>query len=244
MLQQNDAPPGKKPFRKRFRFLLISLLLLLCVGPFLEENRRISFLIDIFFASILLSAVYAVSERKRNALFHTLLALPMLISLAARYFAKNPVLTLVGNFSGTLFIAVTLVFILAFILKQHEVTREVLYAAIVVYLLMGVMWSFIYAILYRADPMAFSLPDGPVKEGRFLFIYYSFVTLTTVGYGDMTPLTSRACALSVLEAIVGQTYLVVVVAWLVGMYTSQSLEKRTQSPESRKHGKKRSATQG
>ena len=80
----------------------------------------------------------------------------------------------------------------------------------------------VYTLLYRINPSTFKLPGG---QGDFLiFEYYSFVTLTTLGYGDITPLTKVAKAFSVLEAVVGQLYLVVVVAWFVGTLVARRSE--------------------
>ena len=89
----------------------------------------------------------------------------------------------------------------------------------VVYLLAAQLWALVYTFLDLIDPASFNLPQG--QSDFLLFEYYSFVTLTTLGYGDITPLTKVAKAFSVLEAVVGQLYLVVVVAWFVGMYVSR-----------------------
>ena len=96
------------------------------------------------------------------------------------------------------------------------------YAAMLVYFLLAQLWAMVYTILDRIDPASFNLLQG---QGDFLlFEYYSFVTLTTLGFGDITPLTKVAKAFSVLEAVVGQLYLVVVVAWFVGMLVARRTE--------------------
>ncbi len=110
-------------------------------------------------------------------------------------------------------------------MKQTDVTLDVIYAALVIYLLMGMMWAYVYAILGHFEPGSFKFPDSGIK-GDMRYIYFSFVTLTTLGYGDITPLTSKAASMTLMEAVIGQLYLVVQVAWLVGMYTSRSFEKR------------------
>ena len=65
------------------------------------------------------------------------------------------------------------------------------------------------------------MPEGNLISSRLIFIYYSFVTITTLGYGDISPLTGKAGGLSIIEAISGQIYLVVLVSWLVGMHVSK-----------------------
>ena len=85
--------------------------------------------------------------------------------------------------------------------------------------LVAQLWALVYTFLYLIEPASFHLPQGQVDF--LIFEYYSFVTLTTLGYGDITPLTKVAKAFSVVEAVVGQLYLVVVVAWFVGMHVSR-----------------------
>jgi hypothetical protein len=108
-----------------------------------------------------------------------------------------------------------------FIYQSKTVTTEVLFAAIAVYLLLAVMWEFIYSLLALLQPGAFNVPEGLVEGHEQIFLYFSLVTITTLGYGDITPITEMATSLSVLESIIGQMYLVVVIAWLVGMHISR-----------------------
>ena len=153
------------------------------------------------------------------------LAIPLLASLWSAYFIKIPYFQLTGHICGVLCMAFMVIIILSYIIKVKNVTADIIFGAIVVYLLMALMWGFMYSVVEDLHPGSFIIPEGPIKEGRFLLIYFSFVTLATLGYGDITPLTALACSLSILEAIIGQIYLVVVVAWLVGIFVSQSLVK-------------------
>jgi hypothetical protein len=107
------------------------------------------------------------------------------------------------------------------LLTTGEVNREIIFAALLLYLLAGLMWAFVYTFLELVDPASFNIDLGHSKSPLFIFQYYSLVTITTLGYGDITPVTEVAKALSVLEAVVGQLYLVVAVAWLVGMHVSR-----------------------
>ena len=91
--------------------------------------------------------------------------------------------------------------------------------------MMALMWTFLYRSVEMLQPGSFSIPDTAFKSHKLVFVYYSFVTITTLGFGDITPTTSLASSLSILEAVVGQLFLVVGVAWLVGIHVSQTLEK-------------------
>jgi len=209
----------------RFLFLLISILLMFVLSPLFGNMMEIRILIDIFFTAILISGVIVVGTKKHQTIIAILLALPMFSSIWSAYLLHIPHLRLVGKIFGVFFVAYTIVIILSFIIREREVTRDVIYASIVVYLLIGLMWAFIYSSIEILQPGSFKIVEGHINEGGLLFLYYSFVTLTTLGYGDMTPLTEVASSFSLLEAVIGQIYLTVLIAMLVGVYISQTLAK-------------------
>jgi len=121
---------------------------------------------------------------------------------------------------GALFYGYTVLNILHIVVKSEEVTRETIFAAVVAYLLIALMWAYLYMILEIVIPGSFSVPERSIRAETMQFEYFSFVTITTLGYGDIIPLTNKASALALLEALIGQIYLVVLVAWLVGMHVS------------------------
>jgi hypothetical protein len=96
---------------------------------------------------------------------------------------------------------------------------------------MALMWTFIFVVVETLHPGSFNLPEDLNIAATRQFVYYSFVTLTTLGYGDITPITSMARSLCILEAVIGQLYLVVQVAWLVGVHVSQSVLKRSRQED-------------
>ena len=122
---------------------------------------------------------------------------------------------------GALFFGYAVINILRIVVQSEEVTKETIYAAIVAYMLMALMWAFLYMILELLEPGSFSFSEGAFRAETMRFKYFSFVTITTLGYGDITPLTNKASSLALLEALVGQVYLVALVAWLVGMHVSR-----------------------
>ena len=123
---------------------------------------------------------------------------------------------LVGR--GATFLSYTLIVLLSFLLKSKRVTPDVIYAALIGYLLMGLMWAGIYSLIDTITPGSFDVLHGWSENPRLVYLYFSYVTLTTLGYGDITPLTALAYSFSILEAIIGQIYLTVLVARLVGMH--------------------------
>ncbi len=214
-------------FERRFIILFISLLTMILVTPLVQGFVGIHIVWNIFISAILLSGVHAISGRRRNVYIASLLALPMLVSIWSEYFVENKYVVTVGTLCGVVFFAYMIVNILLFIYKQDEVTRDLIVGAAVVYLLMAIMWTFIYRVVEMANPGSFTISATDIHE-RLRFTYFSLVTITTLGYGDIVPTTGLASSLATLEAVVGQLYLVTTVAWLVGVRVSQSRERKSQ----------------
>jgi hypothetical protein len=209
----------------RFSLLLISIILAFALSPFLESFIRIKMLTDIVLSAILISAIHAISEKKSTLLMGLVLVLPCIVLKWSNYLLESP---LFGNWAevfGAFFTAYILISIWAFISRQQEVTSEVIMAAICGYFLIGFMWGFIYFFLNSARPGSFQMASSSAGE-QSSFIYFSFVTMTTVGYGDTTPLSNAARSLSILEAVMGQLYLAVTIARLLGAYVSRKSEKQ------------------
>jgi Ca2+/Na+ antiporter len=220
-------PFNKVCFKERFLGLLIFIIAMLIVGPLFEEFVKIRILMDILWSAIFVSAIYAVSQKKHHILIGVMLALPMLASVWAKYFVQYKALIAVGSLCGAAFFLFAIIQMLIFIYSHKEVTRDLIIGAAVVYLFMALMWTFIFVAVETLHPGSFNIPEGQNIEASRQFVYYSFVTLTTLGYGDITPATSMARSLCILEAVIGQLYLVVQVAWLVGVHVSQSILKKT-----------------
>jgi hypothetical protein len=165
--------------------------------------------------------VYIIRGKKSHIILGVFPAIVMLVSVWSQYVYPNKGILAIGMIAGVLLTGLVIANFLAIMLQSEEVTREVIYAALLSYLLAALMWAFLYTFLMLVDPTSFNIdlsqPEGYLSE----FQYYSFVTITTLGYGDITPVTGVAKSFSVLEAVVGQLYLVVVIAWLVGNYVRQ-----------------------
>jgi voltage-gated potassium channel len=213
-------------FKDRFLFLLISILCLLIFTPLLQGFFGIHILMNTFITAILIFGTYAASRKTYITITAASLALPMVVSIWISHFVDTHFLVFVGECFGIAFIAFLVVVILSFIFSEHEVTLNVIYASIVVYLLVAIMWAFIYSVLESINPGSFATGEGQIEVGRRLYIYYSFVTITTLGYGDMTPITDLANTFSFLEAVTGQLYIAILIARLVGTHIAQSMSKK------------------
>ena len=119
--------------------------------------------------------------------------------------------------------------ILRDIFKKSVISGDDVVGAFCGYMLVALVWANLYTLTYLLGPAAFSVnPDiawrlGEWHQRRSLFDYLSFTTLTSLGYGDITPIGSPAYTLTWLEVMVGQFYMAVVVAQLVGLKLAQAL---------------------
>jgi hypothetical protein len=230
-MQMNDQtclPFTRWCFKRRFLALLFLILAMLIIAPLAEEFVRLRMLMDIFWSAIFIAIIYAVSHKKHHILIALLLALPMLGSIWSKYFVELSAVVVVGALCGAAFFIFAIIQILIFIYSQKEVTGDLIVGAAIVYLLMALAWAFIFGAVESLHPGSFSIPEIQDISNSRHFLYYSFVTITTLGYGDITPVTSLARSLCILEAVTGQLYLVVQVAWLVGMHVSQSIIKKSE----------------
>jgi hypothetical protein len=205
----------------RFLVLLILILLMLVLAPFLDQFVQTRIMMDVFLTAIFIFIISTIRLKRSQVIIASVLALPLLIATWSTYFVEIKTVSLLTRIFGVLFFAYAAINILRIIAKSEKVTRETIFAAIVAYLLMALMWAFLYMILERVSPGSFSFPDKGLWGETMQFEYLSFVTITTLGYGDITPVTDQASALVLIEAFVGQIYLVVLVAWLVGMHVSR-----------------------
>jgi hypothetical protein len=221
--------PLNRLFRSEQRFLILLCLImgLLLLVPILQRFVAMRIFLDIFLTAIFISMVCTVGSKKGHVIAALVLAIMMVTLLWMSHFYSSKGIAAICMITGVLFIGVVITSILGFMFKSAVVNSEMIYAAILLYLLAALMWAFAYTFLELIDPASFNI-DLERPEGYVLvFQYYSFVTITTLGYGDITPVTEVAKAFSVLEAVVGQLYLVVAVAWLVGMQVSQQSQRQS-----------------
>ncbi len=224
--------PFKTPIFKipmgRFLFLLISLMLWFIISPFLQGLLSLSILMDLFVTLILLSGVFAVIQSRGVFIFSLSFAIFTALVRWSRHFLNISSLEIVNPVLSILFMGFLVGIILFYLFTEKEITSDVIMGAICGYFLIGLLWNNVYVLIEVLEPNSFQLSHGPGAEGQN-FIYYSFVTLTTLGYGDITPISHPAQSLSLLEAIMGQLYLAVLVARMVGIHIAQSHEKKTKS---------------
>jgi hypothetical protein len=208
--------------KTNFFYLLGALLFMLIAFPLSQDLGLADMPLTraAVFTVLLLSGVWSL---KGGRLYVAGFAF-VIIGIALSVLAANIDRTFL-QFASTLAICGFLIVAISHTLKQvlfgTEMNVNRLVGAICVFLLLGIIWSFTYSLLELAVPGSFSGFDAGQDPGSdSSWLYFSFVTLTTLGYGDITPESATARTLSFMQAVVGQFYIAVLVAGLVSAYIS------------------------
>jgi voltage-gated potassium channel len=226
----NDTGPNNR--RWRFAIVLLASLLLAVAQPFTSAllGERGSF--DVFF-SLLIGAVLVLVFEERE---HRRVAISLGLAAFLGVWVSHGLggwpgrLLLVGaHLLAACFFAFALYGILRTILVK-QASGDAIFGAVCGYLLLGIIWSVLYSAVETASPGSFTISSpgsadaAAARLDRGDLSYYSFITLATVGYGDVTPATPLARTLAWIEAVTGQFYLAVLVAGLVGFKVTQAMK--------------------
>ena len=206
---------GSSYFKRRYTILFYSLLLTMVAAPLLA---RIGFglnLIELFLAINLLAAVIPIGRRRERRLLLVILIAALIIRLATDWL-NQVMLVEVSRIIWTVIALVAAGGALGFAFRARSIDREHVYAALSAYLLAGVFFGNLYWTLEQIQPGTFALTGDFLPSSA---IYFSFVTLATLGYGDIVPRTEVARGLAVVEGVGGQLFLAVLIARLVSLYT-------------------------
>lgn len=210
-----------------YQILLVAICIILVLTPFLKDDNRGRLFLSLLLLLVVLGAMSVLATSRHVFVAGLALGLFAGFGAPALHFmgAVTPALHGVIRYSlwGAYlsFFALVMFVLLKSIFTDYRVTGDKIYAAISCYLILGIFWALIYAVIEDIDPTAFGRVM-PQWGGSFSeLIYYSFTTLTTLGYGDITPETAVAQTFSYLEAISGQLFVTILIARLVGMNIAQ-----------------------
>lgn len=208
------AGVGKAYLCRRYTILFYTLLLTMVAVPLVAALNLTGALIDYLLAASLLAAIMPVDTAKNRCV---LLAITVLMWLARPITASfdHPALSAVTLGLWTLMGLFAAAGALRFAMRAALVDAEHLYAALSAYLLAGVFFGLFYWVLEQIRPGTFAATGD---FSRMSAIYFSFVTLATLGYGDIVPRTDLARSLAIVEGVGGQLFLAVMVARLVSLY--------------------------
>ena len=212
----------------KFFYILVALFLLIIGNPILPDKGLGAYTVKLLLTFVILSGIIAASnERQIIRQIMALGLLTLLLDWLSLLGPQWPELALIAFALYCLFVALVTISIIIQIAQSDHVTGNVLCGAIAGYLLIGLTGTFLAILLELAHPGAF-VAGGVEIERADLFntlMYYSLVTLSTIGYGDITPAVPTARSLSLLLGLSGQIYLAVLIAMLVGKYLNETHPK-------------------
>ena len=218
-----------EPKQSKFGFLslTLSLVALQIVPAYFPETHGL--LYRLMLVLILLSSLYLVVHSRRELLFGIVLAIPIILTGWSMEILDENLRLYINSLLHIVFLSYISCYLLVYLFENSDVTKDMIFAAICLYFLLGLIWSLIYFMVELHFPGSFNITVPPnILDTQLLLEelgYYSYVTLTTLGFGDITPESRIARSWTTLEAIVGQLYIAVVMARLVGLHISRSLSK-------------------
>jgi ion channel len=213
--------------RHQYRALLIFIVILLSLMPLTGDNDLAVFSMKLMFSVILLSGIYAGRRMPRDLIVGGALGIPVLVGRWLPQYSTDIRVFLAIDILTAVFLLYITIMILSQVLSARRVTLDTIAGAVCAYFLIGLAWAFVYRATFAVDPHSFLFAsrsfahifeDQKRLEPQLMhFAYYSFATLTTTGFGDITPASGASRAMSVLEAMAGQFFIAVLIARLVSL---------------------------
>ena len=225
--------------RHRFGLLFVALLVFFVFVPIVHQVREAlhpaagPFIEGLLFLILLVGVVVSISTSRASRLFALAFGVPVAVLVVVHAFGDWTLVAIIRHLLAAAFLGYAIAVMLCFILTSRRITYNTVSASLCIYMLLGVLWALGYSLIDQFDAAAFhssvtkqgSSPTMQVGKGESTAVlYFSFATLTTLGYGDIVPVSPIARTLASLEAITGQLYLAVLVARLVGLHIAASIE--------------------
>jgi voltage-gated potassium channel len=215
----------------RFTLLLATILLLLITQPMFAGHTFAQSLATVTISLVLLAALYAFRTLPGYFIVAAILIVPSIGCRIALPFTANPTVEMVGAISSCMFLGVTVVALVSRLFIIRSVTLDIISAAICAYLLMGIAFAYAFAIVELMHPGSFgarlllgpTAGIAPLLASFHSLLYFSFVCLTTTGFGDIAPTSEAARSISVMESVLGQFYMAILIARLVSLQVAQSM---------------------
>jgi hypothetical protein len=204
-------------------YLLLALLGLILLSPYLQGGLHSRVILAILNTAVMLGGAYAMGQNRRLFILGIVLAMIGVVLQWLMLLATSAVLLRLGALSFAAFLALMIGEVLRYILKRGPVTADKLHGALAGYIMIAFLWALLYALTESISPGSFV--SEQVRHGEpntfFRLLYFSFTTLTTTGYGDITPVTDQARSLVMIEEFAGVFFVGVLIARLAGLYPQE-----------------------
>lgn len=219
----------------RFAILFALLCAVILIPPYFQDTHWVGEVWRGLFTCVLFWALYTIAGTRHVLLLGVIMLLPTASSTWLATLNLNMTLDLFDNLTTIVYFGLITFYMGRFILNCRTVTIEVIFAAMCLYIILAILWAAIFTNihLYYGDAFTFygvsAEAAGITKENLFAtMVYYSFITLSTLGYGDIIPVHRVAQNWAAMGAMMGQFFIAIVMARLVSLYTvvnSDQVEK-------------------
>ncbi|MGD8558550.1 MAG: ion channel [Gammaproteobacteria bacterium] len=216
----------------RFVLLFISLVVFMVASPLVKslQNIEMTFWSNAIMAFLfMLAAIFAVSKSRSSKIIGALFTILIAALQVVQLFAEQTATLMLFHILTVAYLGYVIILVTGYVFAQQHINANKTFASLCVYILLGFVWALIYSFLEILQPGSFLMSFVEANNSwqmRFgqgqsvIPLYYSLVTMTTLGYGDIIPVTDSARMFAAMQAVIGQLYIAVLVARLVAVYTS------------------------
>ena len=212
-------------------YLLLAILVQMTIYPFFDSEEIRLIFSNLFSTIILIAGIYAIGLKKNQKIIAASIAIFAFWGIWYSVIVEERLfLAIISVICQIVFYIYVVILILKNLIKAEEVDANIIYGAIVVYLLLGMSFALLYSLMEGLAPGSFCINISESltqKLDFFDFIYFSFTTLTTTGFGDITAVSLFARSASNIEEVIGVMYVAIIISRFVSIYIVQSSNKRS-----------------
>jgi len=207
----------RRYIESKFLLLLITLILLIFISPYMAVYHLGNWTISLFLLLVLLSQVFILHKKRIYFIYACALGAVIMILSVYNSFHPSVTLIVIERCLELVFFIFAIVTVFIKVFKHKRITPNTIYAALCVYLLIGLAYTYAYLIVEIVNPGSFLYNEAALvgETLGFNLSYFSFTTLTTVGFGDIVPVTIQAKSIVIVEEITGVLYLAAIVSRLI-----------------------------
>ena len=230
-----------KDERGRFTGLLIAQLLFIFMMPFVSETTRGTFFRYLGLFAILAAGLYVASKDRQERWISMVILIPVLFAWLTPGLLPHPIDEVLRYLTPAICFGFTAFVVIREVYRHDRVTTDTILGAINVYLLIAFAFMFLHAAVLMVRPDAYLIAGQPLLEffrstpdsqGFSAMLYFSFTTLTTLGYGDIVPTTGFARLVTSAESVTGQLFVAIIIGRLVGLEVSaRSIRAQSSTPD-------------
>ena len=208
----------------RFGFLLAFFIVQLITTPLFEGSMAAGYAGDTLFYLLIAAAAYSL-RKSRFFKLTIVLGACTILGESSSYFTDSKNILIASNFISCSYLGLVTFLIASAVARQQEISADSVMGGLCVYILLGIFWTILFVNIELLSPGSFSFgmhgqPQDMPTLYKLMF-FYSYVTLLTIGYGEVVALSGMAQTLTILEGLIGQFYLIFFMASLVGLYVSE-----------------------